>query len=429
MLLAIIPMSVFALGDTVSNTVSITDYAASANKATDHPFSSWIITISDVDELKTFNTWTGPNNAQDKNGLKGAHIRIENDIDYSGKTWNMMVFDGTFDGNGHTISNVTVAASTSIGGMFKYAGGTIENLTVSGLTSVHGTSANHVGGLVGTRANSNVNSSNLTIANVHIINGNVQGKSSVGGIIGNTNGDTVTDKTVTISNCSFNGTVKGTENVGGIIGYCVNASSVSVSNCSVSLEDAIGTSTYVGSIIGLVNANTTVTNCTVLPSDYNPSNYANLKSGSTKTLETSGCTSGESADIRYYGFQNSETYENTESNTVVDYRIVGTLDAEDLSTLSDVGFYVTLTYSGATKVQKVSCKTVYSSVKGGGITYYAGEGTNTATEEYVDGDYLFVLVIPGVPADVSVDAKFTPYMTDAKGITACGSTQDVTLKN
>ena len=47
--------------------------------------------------------------------------------------------------------------------------------------------------------------------------------------------------------------------------------------------------------------------------------------------------------------------------------------------------------------------------------------------KYVDGDYLFVLVIPGVPADVSVDAKFTPYMTDANGITACGSTQAVPL--
>ena len=429
MLLTLLPMGVFATDSAQRTPVSMSSWLAGTSGYTKDDFASIELTIGSADELAAFNSSTSPHT-----NLKGAYIKLTADIDYTGKTWKGIIFDGTFDGNGHTVAGINVTNCKSSPGMFRFAGGTIKNLTLINITvdaSAENTSSNgesaaavaNVGAIVGSRMNLNVYDSDLIIDNVHIINGNVKGAGQVGGIIGSVNAvanDTSknTSTTVTISNCSFNGTVKGTSNVGGIIGYCVNAGSVSVSNCSVSLEGEMGTSTA-GSIIGLVNANTTVTSCTVLPSEYNPSNYANLKSGSTKTLNVSDCTSDVSASTRYYGIQDRVV------DGLVDYRMVGVLDTEDLGEINDIGFYVTVTYGGVTKAQKVSCNTVYTSVQGGGITYTTKQ--TRSGETVIDGDYLYVLVIAGVPAEATVSATVTTYMSDADGNISCGATKTETL--
>ncbi len=424
MLLSVFPISAFAGGETDnSNEVSMTTlYNPDAETHTldlsGYTAGTHEFIISSNEEMVYFNKLI--TNGKGKMNFDGFTVRLKADIDLSGRTLEKNSrFVGTFDGEGHTISGLTMNDGR---GLFGYAVGNISNFTLSGASITN--SSGNTGAIVGDSNDSAFKGRDLTISNVHVINSTISGTSQVGGIMGATNDSSATDdNTVIIKNCSFNGVVTGTgSRVAGIVGYGVNTTQLTISNCSVSLEGSTGSATTVGKLVGETKIPTTLNNCIVAPSNYNPDVFVK---GTNVVVDDSTCSVAES-DTRYYGFQN-KTYENTEGDTVVDYRIVGTLDAEDLSTLSDVGFYVTLTYGGATKVQKVSCKAVYSSVKGGNITYKADEGEDTDTVKYVDGDYLFVLVIPGVPADVSVDAKFTPYMTDANGITACGSTQAVPL--
>ncbi len=418
MLLVIMPIGVFA--DTESDTeIEMSEYTP---EGSDKAGKTYL--VRSAEDLKKFNT----NNPHQN--FKNATVKLMADIDYSGETWTGIVFNGTFDGNGYTISNVTVGTCTNAGGMFKFAGGTIKNLYINGLTNEQAAQLSHVGGLVGSRANSNVNNNGLIIDNVHIINGKVSGKDYVGGIIGNTNcikdnsGDT--SKSVIISNCSFSGSVSGSGSVGGIVGYCTNVASLSVSNCSVNLTGSVGATSNIGSIVGQTKYETILQNCVVAASEYNPVNFVTVDtSKGLETVDTSTCrTLSASAD--YYGYQTKA------HDGKVDYRLVGVLDLDTdaLADFSDIGFFVTLTYNGSVKTEKVSCKVVYTSVLGNETKYTTAEETGDDIQ-HIDGDYLYALVISGVPEDVEVSASVTAYMTVGEGdnaVNAYGSAQALTLK-
>ena len=60
---------------------------------------------------------------------KYSNISIEDDIDMLNFKWTSRDFYGTFDGNGHTISNLMFADKSEIG-LFKNNTGTIKNLTI-----------------------------------------------------------------------------------------------------------------------------------------------------------------------------------------------------------------------------------------------------------------------------------------------------------
>lgn len=111
-------------------------------------------------------------------------------------------FKGIFDGDGHTISNISIKrASTDNVGFFGYTdGATIKNLTINGDI----TGQNSVGGVVGTGLNT-------TITGVHYV-GKVTGAEKVGGLIG------WLTSSSTLKDCSLQGDVKGAKDVGGIVG-------------------------------------------------------------------------------------------------------------------------------------------------------------------------------------------------------------------
>lgn len=111
-------------------------------------------------------------------------------------------FKGIFDGNGHTISNISIKrASTDNVGFFGYTdGATIKNLTIKGDI----TGRNSVGGVVGTGLNT-------TITGVHYV-GKVTGTENVGGLTG------WLTSSSTLKDCSLQGDVKGAKDVGGIVG-------------------------------------------------------------------------------------------------------------------------------------------------------------------------------------------------------------------
>ena len=162
-----------------------------------------------------------------------------------------IVFNGTFDGNSHTISgNIDnmgdeYQSSTDVGLFARLgSGGTVKNLKVTG--SVSGEMGVNVGGIVG--ANNGGSVTNCTF-----VSGGVSGgiATNVGGIVGqNGIGGSVTD-------CTFSsGSLSGNGNVGGIVGQ--NDIGGSVTDCTFSSGSLSGNGN-VGGIVG--QNNSSVTDC------------------------------------------------------------------------------------------------------------------------------------------------------------------------
>lgn len=163
-------------------------------------------------------------------------------------------FEGTFDGNGHKISNLYVDRADRAGLFASVYGASIKNLTVEGTvvgSSSNGSDITGVGGIVGYSfsqiviencvSNVNVSSSCENTGGIcgyvndvdsvirNCINiGNIESKSDkTGGISGNPD---------IVYNCANFGAVSGKSNVAGIAGYtekdvslCYNAGKISIS--------------------------------------------------------------------------------------------------------------------------------------------------------------------------------------------------------
>jgi hypothetical protein len=175
-------------------------------------------------------------------------------------------FSGSFDGDGHTISNLTINTSADYQGLIGYVYGANNFGLVKNVGLIGGsiTGKNYVGGIVGCGGNvqhsyttGSVTGNNYvggiageggfgvyksyTTGNVTGNNyvggivghngrvyecyttGNITGKNSVGGIVGASNNGTVSKVDFTaltnVYSCYATGTVKGEIGVGGIVGY------------------------------------------------------------------------------------------------------------------------------------------------------------------------------------------------------------------
>jgi uncharacterized protein (DUF2141 family) len=175
-------------------------------------------------------------------------------------------FNGTFNGNGKTISNLTINRSTAdYVGLFGIAGqyAKIQNVKLENTTV---TGRNNTGGLVGTNADSITNS---------CATGAVTGSEYVGGLVGyNLVGDiTNSYATVavsggtwvgglagyndwaTISGSYTTGAVTGTAYVGGLVGQN-RQDSITNSYATVAVT---GTDNYVGGLVGCNQENSQIT--------------------------------------------------------------------------------------------------------------------------------------------------------------------------
>ena len=139
------------------------------------------------------------------------------------------IFCGTFDGNGHTVSGLSISCDGSALGLFRYIapGATVKNLTVEGNIRPQG-SRNYVGGIAGQNAG--------TIQNC-VFSGTVAASDNVGGIVGS---NTVTG---IIDCCKTKGFVQGDHFVGGIAGEnlgvirkCTNSAPVNITPQQNSVE-------------------------------------------------------------------------------------------------------------------------------------------------------------------------------------------------
>jgi len=147
-------------------------------------------------------------------------------------------FNGIFDGNGHIIRNADINMPHSGAvGLFGYSNGQIRNL---GVVDVNISGYGTIGGLVGYN--------NGTIATCYAT-GSVNGNEDVGGLVGWNGrlGPTITD-------CYATATVTGSNRVGGLAGSNFDT----ITNCYAT--GAVSGKSCVGGLVGN-NDDTTISNC------------------------------------------------------------------------------------------------------------------------------------------------------------------------
>ena len=133
----------------------------------------------------------------------GKTVVLTADIDVGRVNFSPIpIFGGTFEGNGHTISGLSLEQDGSQLGLFRYVaeGGVVKNLKVEGNVTPGG-SRSSIGGIVG--------ENNGTITGCSF-DGTVEGKDAVGGIVGKNKGE--------VRECSASGEIHGELSVGGIAG-------------------------------------------------------------------------------------------------------------------------------------------------------------------------------------------------------------------
>lgn len=164
----------------------------------------------------------------------GVTIVLANDIDMSGVTgWDgIKSFQGTFDGNGHKITNLTgtngLFASTS--------GATIKNV---GLENVNINGSSYVGGLIGNATNTNISNCYTT--------GSINGTSDVGGLVGYTNSTTGTNL---YENIYSSANVTGSSKVGGLLGETHSRNSDFNIKNAYAIGDVTGSGSQIGGFAG-----------------------------------------------------------------------------------------------------------------------------------------------------------------------------------
>lgn len=197
-LTAAVPMGSYAVGGNTSQTQQ----------------SRTELTISDAAGLRQL--------AQDcriDSYSKGLYVTLTADIELSGDFTPIPVFEGTFDGAGHTISGLDLAGDGSYTGLFRYVlkGGLVKDVIVKGHINVGG-SADYIGGIAGS------NSGNITNCK---FSGTIKGNDYIGGIAG------INEKSGLISGCEAAGAMHGSHYTGGIAGSSSGTILNSSSRCSV----------------------------------------------------------------------------------------------------------------------------------------------------------------------------------------------------
>lgn len=226
------------------------------------------------------------------------------DIDLSGETWTPIgsestPYTGTFDGQGYTISGMTIENAESYSGLFGNVTGTVKNFTVTGSITITGDeTVAKVGGAVGSLGTASAGGTVSGVTSGVDITVSA-GNDHIGGVVGSmpenssptvenciyTGKITVTAaagsvagivgyiRTGTIQNCANQGSISvdvgGTGSVGGILGYCNNGG-IYIRNCyNTGAISADGTDN-VGAIVGQnKGTQATVSNCYYLTGSAN----------------------------------------------------------------------------------------------------------------------------------------------------------------
>ena len=184
----------------------------------------------------------------------GINITLTDNIDLTGIDWTPIgkddnkAYTGTFDGNGKTITGLTVTGSYKYAGLFGDIdeNGTVKNVVLEGVQITRDNSSGYAGGVAG--------DSWGTIENCSV-SGSVSGTTFAGGVVGSQWGGSITG-------CNSSATVKGVIFAGGIAGE--TNSGASLTGCyatgDVTVENDGTNNSHAGGVVGY-NGGGTLTAC------------------------------------------------------------------------------------------------------------------------------------------------------------------------
>lgn len=198
--------------------------------------------VTDNNDVYEINTaaelaWIAKTVNDGRSTFSGKTVKLMKDLNLANKSWTPIgsvvsypskTFAGTFDGQGHTISNmyaVDHTANYASAGLFGSITGVVQNLTISSATVI---SNHYAGGICGfSSANIGMRIENCKVTNSTItstpelINTEWDNGDKAGGIIGYcVIGDTITGNSIE------NTTIKGYRDLGGIVGYSVAVTTI-----------------------------------------------------------------------------------------------------------------------------------------------------------------------------------------------------------
>ena len=180
---------------------------------------------------------------------------LADNIDLTGIDWTPIgtsignSYTGTFDGNGKTITGLTVTVSDRYAGLFGYIGmgGKVMNVKLEGVQMTSDNSWGYVGGVAGYSEGNIENCS---------VSGSVSGSFSVGGVVGHQWGGTITgcSSSATVNAGIVAGGIAGETNGGASLTACYATGDVTVENDGTGYACA-------GGVVGYNGGSSTLTAC------------------------------------------------------------------------------------------------------------------------------------------------------------------------
>ena len=426
MVIGLLPATVWA-AETEANELSVTQ-AAAPEAAVPAPQATEEET-SQPAPLAAEETVTGEikvGKAADLAALSGktveGNITLTNDIALSNTEMTpIKSLKGCFNGDGHTISGLTLTGGTGNTGLIGELNGSVINLKMTGVTITDVGSNNKVGALVGYIADG----STSKIDNCYVsgsITSTISDYVYIGGLVGYMTGGTDAHTALTINNCVSKIALKGANSnynyIGGLLGTAQYYSDVTITKCA-QLSEISGKGTG-GGMIGYIS--TAVTALTLSDS------YLGGKVSGSKAFgiayNLSALNSISCTNFYYDSTENPSpsSWESFKMLNKVGYTSKVTATAKsttELKALTIDGFEVrdgefdgypvpvwTLAAAPEPIKPPFSCALTFTGVEGGTLTVKHGENTLTANE---GSDYSYTLSETG---DYSYSVTFgedSPY--------------------
>ena len=158
-------------------------------------------------------------------------------------------YTGTFDGQGHTISGMTIENATGYSGLFGNVTGTVRDFTVDGTITINTTATDlKVGGAVGclgTTSTAGTVSGVTSKVNITV----TSGKGHIGGVVGSMMGD----HEPKVENCLYTGNIKYSADADCVAGVVAYIRSGHILNCANRGTVSVNGTGGVGGILGYGN--------------------------------------------------------------------------------------------------------------------------------------------------------------------------------